>query len=171
MKIAYLILSVIMILASCKKAKEPSIEKVNADIQKDLLVNSGKVTITNGVWGTVSKKEGNCMPMIDVKNTSCTEYTIKREVRIYSYTPFSNAVPFNSSTVFFTSFNSQLIKSVITDEKGFFEANLPNGKYTIVMIEDGKLYANRFSGEGGISPVEVLNNKVMANLVLDYAAY
>lgn len=169
MKLTYLLILLMIVGASCKKSKE-KVEIPLADVQETIAKNAAKVTITNGVWGTITKKEGNCMPSID-KSSNCKSYIIKREVRIYAYTTINNTVPQTSFTGLYDSFNTQLIKSVTTDEEGFYQAELPNGKYTIVFVEDGKLYATTGDGQGGISPVEVVNNRVVSNLVLDRAAY
>ncbi len=99
--------------------------------------NSAKVTIKNGVWGTVSFMEGNCMPIIGL-NTTCKNCPVRRIVRIYQYTTENQAIK-SGIISFYDSFSTQLIKEVETDDNGFFQTELSAGEYTMVIIENGKL--------------------------------
>ncbi|WCT13572.1 hypothetical protein [Mucilaginibacter jinjuensis] len=130
--------------------------------------NSSRITITNGVWGTVSLLQGNCMPTTD-KNSTCSQCPVEREVRIYNYTTIQDIVPADDNPALAKSFKTQLIKTVMADERGFYQADLPEGKYTIVVVEDGKLYAPTFDGNGGLSSVAVKPGRVNFNLVLNHA--
>lgn len=169
-KAVCLLISVLLLFISCKKNKaQENVE--TCDIQKIHTQNSSKVSIAKGVWGTVSIRQGNCMPMVGPAASTCTECAIQREVRIYAYTKNTNATPAMPVNGLYDSFNTQLIKTVTTDAQGFFEADLPDGKYTIVFIEEGKLYAGTGDGQGGISRVEIQQAKVNLNLVLNWAVY
>ncbi|MFM7840145.1 MAG: hypothetical protein ACKO6K_11290 [Chitinophagaceae bacterium] len=53
---------------------------------------------------------------------------------------------------FFTRFNTRLVLETNSDTNGFFECTLPPGKYTLVVVENGLLYANASDGLGGINP-------------------
>lgn len=156
---------------SCKKTAGTAAEAPATDLQKAYEVNAAKVTITNGVWGTVSTVQGDCMPTTDPKASTCKSFVIQREVRIYAYTKNSNASPAIPLNGLYDSFNTQLIKTTTTDTMGFYEAALPDGTYTVVFVENGKLYADGGDGQGGISPVTVAQNKVKLNLVLNRAVY
>ncbi|MES2279139.1 MAG: hypothetical protein V4592_24115 [Bacteroidota bacterium] len=168
-KLAYLLSFLIITLLSCKKIKNQDDQQQTCDIQKTKSINNGKVTIVNGVWGTVSIRQGDCMPMSPPATNTCTECAIQREVRIYAYTKSTDATPAIPVTGLYDSFSTQLIKTVTTDSQGFFEITLPDGKYTIVFVEGGKLYASIGDGQGGISPVTVAQNKVNFNLLLNRA--
>ncbi len=158
----YLLLA---IFSGCKKDNATSIA---CDIQKAYIENAKKVTTSNGVWGTVSSMEGNCMPMISP--SSCTNCPVKRTVKIFEYTLLTNATPSGNSTIFFDSFNTQLIDQVETDDNGFFQINIPNGHYTIAIVENGKLYANGTDGQGGLNPFELLNGTKEVNVTMTYKA-
>lgn len=58
-----------------------------------------------------------------------------------------------------------------TDSKGFYQVTLPDGLYTIVIVEKGLLYAPLMDGIGGLSPVTVNKAKTKADLTLNYAVY
>ena len=87
-------------LLSCKKhhCKEKS-----CDIQKTYTTNAGKVSIPNGIWGTISSIEGNCMPMVPPSSSTCKHCPVKRTVKIYEYTLRSQATPSDNSQIFFES--------------------------------------------------------------------
>ena len=132
-------------------------------------MNSGKVSITSGIWGTASHRQGNCMP--GPQSTTCLDCPIQTQVRIYAYTTFQDAIRAMTGGSYFDSFSTVLIKTVDTDAHGFFQTDLPDGKYTIALIKDGKLFANLSDGQGGIWPVSVSKGKVNIDLVFDTAVY
>jgi hypothetical protein len=158
---------VFVLFSSCKKEDLPQRE---CDMQKIYPDNAAKVTISDGIWGTVSSMEGNCMPMIAPSNSSCTHCPVKRTVKIYEYTLQSQATPSGNSGVFFDNFNTQLLAQAEADSYGFFQINIAPGKYTIAVVENGKLYANSRDGQGGLNPVNFSGVKLNANIVMTHKA-
>jgi len=161
------LLVLLITYSGCNKDNSTSI---TCDIQKAYTENAKKVTIPAGVWGTVASMEGNCMPIIDPSLSSCKTCPVKRTVKIFEYTLAANATPAVNSPVFFESFSTRLITSVETDDNGFFQINIPNGHYTIAIVENGKLYANGTDGQGGLSPFQVLNGTEKVNVTMTYKA-
>jgi hypothetical protein len=72
--------------------------------------------------------------------------------------------------MFFDKFNKQLIAQVNKDENGFFQADIPVGRYSIVVIENGKLYANARDGQGGINPFVFSSGTKNINLTMTHKA-
>jgi hypothetical protein len=167
MRILSGLLMIMFVFIGCRKDDLPAKQ---CDIQKVYEENAAKVTITNGIWGTVSSMEGNCMPMIAPSNSSCTHCPVKRTVKIYEYTLQSQAVPSGNSSVFFENFNTQLLAQAEADNNGFFQINIAPGKYTIAVVENGKLYANGGDGQGGLNPITLMSGKLNANVVMTYKA-
>ena len=130
---------------SCHKDNQ----SLDFDITKVYAENAAKVTITNGIWGTIAFKEGNCMPTPQPQLSTCKTYPVKRTVRIYEYTTIDNAIP-KKATAFYDSFSSRLIKEIETDDNGFFQTSISPGHYTIVVVENGKLYVNGFDGASAL---------------------
>ncbi len=155
----------------CKKAVTDGQTDNSCNLKEIKTANSGKVIITSGIWGTTSHRQGNCMPFVGTQSTTCMECPIQTQVRIYAYTTFQNAKPATPGGPYFDSFSTALIKTINTDAQGFFQANLPEGKYTIVLVQEGKLYAGLSDGQGGIWPVTVNQGKVNMDLVFDTAVY
>jgi len=149
--------------------KEKTQVNKGCDIQKVHENNASKVTITNGIWGTVALMEGNCMPVIEPATTTCKTCPVKRIIRIYEYTTFSQATPQNGLG-FYDSFTTQVIKELDTDSDGFFQTELPQGTYSIVILENGKLHATYFDGQGGLNPVTFNGGKQNVNLTMRYKA-
>jgi hypothetical protein len=132
--------------------------------------NAAKVTITNGVWGTIANMEGTCMPVIDPANTTCKTCPVKRTVKIHQYTTASNATASNGSTIFFDSFNTPLVAQVDTDVNGFFQVTLPPGQYSLAIVENGKLYANTRDAQNGLNPFTLTGGAQKVNVTMTYKA-
>jgi hypothetical protein len=154
-------------LFSCNKE---NVTENSCNIQQTYTDNANKVTITNGLWGTLSSMEGNCMPMVQPPGNSCTNCPVQRTVKIYQYTLFSQAIPSGNSTYFFDSFNTQLVAQTDADQDGFFQVSIPAGHYTIAIVENGKLYANDGDGQGGLNPVTFSGGTQKVNITMTYKA-
>jgi hypothetical protein len=163
------IIIVLCLFIACIKAGDKMVnDKCNIlTIQQQ---NSSRVTVASGVWGTVSLRQGNCMPTSD-KTSTCSECPAEREVRIYSYTTIHDVEPVTSSPYLDKNFKTQLIKTVMADDQGFYQTELPEGKYTVVIVEDDNLYVPTFDVDGGLSTVTVKQGKVNLNLLINRAVY
>lgn len=158
----------ILLFTNCHK-DQPGTTACN--MEKVYGENAVKVTISNGIWGTVASMEGDFMPMVPPAPARGKTCPVKRTVRIYEYTTLANATRSANSVVFFDSFNTMLIKETTTDENGFFQTEIPAGNYTIVTIEDGKLYAGGLDGNGGLNPFTHSGiGLVKLNILLTYKA-
>jgi hypothetical protein len=155
--------------ASCRKDKDTQNQPLSCDLQKISTNNASKVTIPSGIWGTVAFMEGNCMPVVPPTTSTCKICPVKRTVRIYEYTMQNQATPQNLHG-FYDSFSTRLVKEVDTDDDGFFQTEIPAGHYTIVVIENGKLYTFGLDGQGGLSPITFESGKLNINLTLMYKA-
>jgi YD repeat-containing protein len=71
---------------------------------------------------------------------------------------------------FYDSFSTRLIKEFETDDNGFFQVDIPVGRYTITVVENGKLYTFGWDQYGGISSVTFAGGKQKADLTLTYEA-
>ena len=167
MKIVLPILLFALLVTSCTKDSRSG--SVNCNMIEVYAANEAKVTVSNGIWGTVSFLEGNCMPIVG-PGSGCKECPVKRAVRIYQYTTSAQATPWGTSTVFFHSFSTQLVKEVIPDSEGFFQTELPPGQYTMVVVEDGKLYASGRDGQGGINSFTHQGGQKKINFRITYKA-
>ena len=157
----------VLTILGCTKSK---LNKSDCDIQQVYQDNAAKPTITDGVWGTVSFTQGNCMPVVGSGISGCVTCPAQRTVRIYEYTSMDQASYISGSSGFYESFQTQLIKEIQSDANGFYEAALPVGTYTIVVIENGKLYANLSDGHGGINPVIVEGGREKLDVNINYQA-
>jgi hypothetical protein len=157
MKKVLFLLVVVPAALSCSKDK---------DITQ---ANTGLVTISQGVYGTLLFREGNCMPVIDPN--ACKEYFVKRKIFIYEAATESDAVPATSYSTFYTSAGTPLVATAESNSSGFFEVSLTPGKYSIFIKEDGKLWAKGIDDQEHIMPVTVTQGTaVQRNIVIDYKA-
>ena len=168
MKRILTILFGVLILTGCEKKNEA---KQNCNMGVAYSDNQQKVTITSGVWGTISSIEGNCMPMVMPGQGSCTQCPVQRTVRIYEYTLISQTeAATNPRGVFYNNFNTNLIKEIATDENGFYQTPLPPGRYTFVIMENGKIYANESDGAGGLNPHNITEGLNKVDIAMNYKA-
>ena len=130
--------------------------------------NKEKITITQGLWGTLLQREGDCMPT-GGWNT-CRIFPVQRDVLVYEYTTFEQVV-YSGSPCLYSEITTPLIATTTCDEDGFFELELEPGKYSVLVMERGFLYANLFDGIGGINPVTIESAQVsIPYLCINYAA-
>ena len=99
--------------------------------------NSKKVSIREGFAGTLTLRDGDCMPVV---GSTCREYPVSRRIRIYEATSISES--HNAGGGFYDSVDSKLIATIKTDQEGFFQYTVVPGTYSIFIEENGKLYAN-----------------------------
>ncbi|TVR42713.1 MAG: carboxypeptidase regulatory-like domain-containing protein [Bacteroidia bacterium] len=185
MKVLFLI--ILMILASMKSCDEEkghdaengyhAENGMDADrwvnnVPALLTYNESKITISEGLAGTVIFIEGNCMPMISPEGKpvdACKRYPVRRMVHIHKYTHRSQAEQAGSG--FYTRIHTERVSSVETDATGFFQVSLPPGNYSLFVEEEESLYANLWDGHGGIHPVNIQKGEVLVTrLEISYAA-
>lgn len=154
----------------CNKDKNNEKEPVSCDMEKVKQENASKVTITGGIWGTLALMTGNCMPLIDPANTTCKTCPTRRTLRIYEYTTRQQATQ-QTPGAYFDSFSTRLLKEFSADDNGFFQTEIVPGRYTIVAVDQGKLYAFGLDGHDGISPLTVTDGKQQTDLAIINAVF
>ncbi len=142
------------------------------NIEALLKHNQEKINLSEGLAGTVINIEGNCMPMIVVEGegeNTCLRYPVRRVIHIHEYTCRNNSEHLQGG--FHTNVETVLIAKVESDAEGFFQAELPPGKYSLFISEENMLYANLWDGQGGVQPVEVREGEVsVAILEISHSA-
>lgn len=160
---------IIILSGSCESNDEQFdiIQSVNIDSL--VLKNVSKINIETGIAGTLIKKSGDCMPMINGPNNRCNSYPVSRTILIYNYTKLNQVEGWGPS---YNSVNSRLVTKCKSDKDGFFQVSVKPGKYSVFILENDKFYANSQDGEGGIYPVNVstgITSSII--LILNYAVY
>lgn len=136
------------------------------DINKIRIKNSKKTTIQQGVWGTVSFMEGDFMPTFNKDNPKNSHCPVERTVRVYELTYKKNAIDIDRSYKQYKS--TKLLKEIKTDYEGFFQIDLPPGKYSIFIIENGKLYNNSIELKNGDINKEILGPMEIKKGIQEY---
>ena len=134
--------------------------------------NSGKVTITQGIWGDVWFWRGSFMP----NSHNGTITAVAREMRIHEITRLDQVDQFPYTATFYTAIHTALVATVHSDEAGFFQVELPPGRYSLFSVEDvlgdTLFYANEFDLDLNICPVLVEEGKVThTRFAITYAAH
>lgn len=147
----FLIFSAMIVLAALNRSCEP--------------------TIDQGLAGEVRWLEGNLMPTISEDPEAETEKKgepVQRELHIYELTTMDEA---KAEGTFFHDIQSRLVQKVTSNKDGYFQVELPEGRYSVFVQEDEGLFANMFDGEGHINPVEIKKGEVTEiTLEINYKA-
>jgi hypothetical protein len=128
-------------------------------------INQHKKT---GIDGYIFRISGNRMPSPNV-NLSPPR-GIKASLYIYELTSLSQVTRINESA-FYSGIHTKLVRTVSSNDSGYFFVYLPPGEYSVFSKKDALFYANNFDGENHIAPVKVLPDKVTrVNVNIDYDA-
>ena len=76
---------------------------------------------------------------------SGTKSNVVREIRFYELTQRDQA---EFDGAFFSQVQTKLVKKTTSNEEGVYQIELKPGMYSAFVWEDGRLYANRFDGNG-----------------------
>jgi hypothetical protein len=125
-------------------------------------------TMSQGIKGFVSELVGNHMPSPDSPPVEPTR--IKTRIYVYEATGLDQ-VKRSGTEPFYDEIYTKRIKSVVSDDDGFFAVELPAGRYSLFTKVDGRFYANTFDGNNIIAPVEVNNaNVTELNIIISAKA-
>ena len=132
--------------------------------------NGCKITITQGLAGKVIWREGNHRPTKEGKTG--IEKGIQRQLYVYELTK-PNQI--DKEGKFYNTPKTKLIRKLKSDAKGCFQAELPEGAYSIFVEENigGKtlFYANSFDTEMNINKFSIEQGKITEiTLIIDYQA-
>ncbi len=150
-----------ILIIACQDPEPVNIEDV-------ILDNMAKITISQGIAGTVIYKEGNFMP--PVVPGSGVIYPLSRKVYLYDY-----AQVFNLPLGHFIepdSVTSTLLSQIKSDINGFYQFNISDtGIYSIFVKENGKYYNDYMDGSHGVNSFKINRDSVLIyNIFLDYNA-
>jgi hypothetical protein len=154
----------------CDKSTEETISNTACDMNTTYTRNASKTNISNGIYGTVSSMEGNCMPMVQPSSNTCTHCPVNRTLRVHALTRSQDATSVSGKPGFYTSVNTLLIREITTDNEGFFQVELPPGQYSVFILENGWLHAASMDGNGGLNTVTVTSGRQKMDLKMMYKA-
>ena len=93
---------------------------------------------------------------------------VKRTVRVYPLIKISDVTLENG---LFQSVAAKPITEIETDENGEYSINLSPGRYSILTVEEGGLFASIFDGDGNIQPVTIKEKEwKLLDIVINYKA-
>jgi hypothetical protein len=113
--------------------------------------------ISMGVRGKVMLQRGNMMPSPDGKPK--VGNGVKREIGFFELTKTDQTIE-GKGPGFYKMLQTKLFFRTSSDVDGCFAAELPPGKYSMFVKEEGQWYANSLGGEGEIFEVEVKMNEI-----------
>ena len=117
-------------------------------------------TINQGVYGVIMERYGDFMPGASSEHG---ERYVRREIYVYEYTlpsqmtfttPYWNAWEVTPETM-----PTRLIAKTKSSKNGFYQIQLPAGKYSIFVLDRGMLnYSRGYMGmenDGGMNPITI----------------
>ena len=146
-----------------KRTKKP--EKIPFDYC------SNSVSIKQGLYGCCTYKTGNCMPIVDTNQ--CKWYAVKRTIYFYEPTTEKQTVnAYSTHSTWYTKINTRLIAKTQSDDNGCYQISLPAGKYSILILENGRYYCGSWADNFLLCPVTIDSNKVKKqNLCINLAVW
>jgi hypothetical protein len=111
---------------------------------------------TGTLEGTVIFWQGDFMPT----NPTGTKTPVVREVFIYEPTSISEVTPAHAvSDGFYSSIQTKLVATTMSDDSGHFSLILPAGQYSLFVRENGLYYSNDSDANGRIYPVTIISEE------------
>ena len=111
-------------------------------------------SIRQGVYGHVEFWEGDFMPTYPPSSHRGTIRPVVRTFVVYTATRFDSVAHVGYSA-FYSDIYTRRVATTTSNTLGFFQVELPPGKYSFFVIEDSLFYANGGDGEGFLCPVTV----------------
>lgn len=111
--------------------------------------------LAQGIDGYIYQVSGNQMPMKGKPRSKGKG--VVRQVYIYKAATIADA---NGTIPLFNKINTKLIIQVTSDSTGHYKAELPVGKYSVLVKEGEKYFASETDGQGVLNPVDVTKGKI-----------
>lgn len=128
-----------------------------------------KVSITQGIYGTVLERYGDWMPGLDSDHG---ERPISIGIYVYEYTKVSDFESLYYGYYPTDKMPKPLVAKTFSKSNGFYEISLAPGTYSIFLLEDGKMKADGLDGYGGVNPVTIDSGEIIKrDITLNHAVY
>ena len=119
------------------------------------------IGVAQGIYGRVLFWEGDFMPTYPEDDSGGEVYPVMREVCIFEAVlhddvewTYREITPGYFSNLA-ANIPSAFVTIVRSDRNGYFEAELPTGRYSLFVREGGYYYANLVDGAGYVFTIEV----------------
>lgn len=113
--------------------------------------------ITQGISGVITELRGNQMPMKGAPENK--PKPVSATLLVYEPTNLSQVQRIETSPLY-TSINTKMVASVLSDSTGAFNVALPPGTYSLFVQQGKFFFANSFDSQNNIQLVTVEANKV-----------
>lgn len=142
------------VLSSCGSVSDSGPDSPWLNREADLLAhNLQKITLEEGIAGTVLIREGDCMPR-PFPGADCFLFPARKMVEIFEKTHLSQLS--GRTGPLRSKINAERIASVRSDNEGFFEYALPPGTYSVFIVTpDGRYVVSGSDGQGFVNTVTI----------------
>ncbi len=130
--------------------------------------NASEAARKTGIEGYIFRVSGNRMP--SQGNPLPSPRGIRTTLYVFELTSLDQVTRVNEGP-FYKELRSRLVRTVQSDDSGYFFISLPPGQYSLFTRKEELYYANIFDGQNHIAPVTVTGGKVaQMNVNVDYDA-
>ena len=130
---------------------------------------------STGIYGTVTKRVGNWMPIVGGYDPSAQEYPIECEVAIFDSINIHDLHDLYPDRIAISDVNIHEVARTSTTGDGHFQITVPAGTYSIAVVDGDSLIMRSLvfsDGAGWMEKVIVVDGEMTKHDVLvDYAAY
>jgi hypothetical protein len=116
------------------------------------------VSISQGIYGFVYFWEGDFMPTVP-PTIGGTKTPVARTIVVYTPTRI-DSVEHVGYSAFYSRIMTQRVAETRSNTRGFFQLDLPVGRYSVFVVEGSLFYANGGDGLGYIWPVTVAKDSL-----------
>ena len=126
-------------------------------------------TITQGIYGLVKERYGNWQPILDPNDPSHGYRPIVRDIYVYEYTTINDFDQAYIGGYPADKMPKPLVAKTTSKENGFYQLQLEPGKYSVFLLDEGRMYADGGDGYGGINPITIVAGSLLQfNLILNH---
>jgi len=119
-------------------------------------------SIEQGIWGRVEVWGSGSQVDSDNQQSSGQVSYARQRLFVFAKTHIAQLTPDNQKgPVYFKRITSDMVATMRSDDRGYFEVALPEGEYSVFVEVDGRLYANHFDDYGYAEPAEVSHGQVV----------
>lgn len=138
--------------------------------------NITKISVDQGIAGTVIYMEGNFQPIVINAPDDFTFYDlgtcypVRKTVQLYELTATPDVKYSDTSQVFIDSIGTTMISQTVSDNDGFYQLSVPDtGKYSIFIVYGDQHFVEYWGAGQLINPILILEDSVIIhNIEIDH---
>lgn len=124
----------------------------------EVTTDKHEVTIRTGIYGTVTERYGNWMPVVDPNDTTHGIRPIAWDIYVYEYTTMEDIIATGYQAYMLMPVElmpKPLVATARSESDGFYQITLKPGIYSVFLPENGIIHPTSGNGYGAMFPITV----------------